>query len=206
MMRALIVATALATTLSLAGCTDDSGDGASAGDPASSSSSPTPSDSTSPTETPTASSSVPDSFGSTVNGTGYTFEVPEGWGQPAQRPPGIEMDAFAVDLQDADGFTDNVNVILSPAEAVTRQQIKAEFAGAGAEVTFGDNVKISGIDSLHVMGELTNRGVGYYIEQFYPMAADGQVYVVTFSFSVAVTPAQRTKVIDETLASWTWTI
>ncbi|KRF20995.1 hypothetical protein ASG90_00840 [Nocardioides sp. Soil797] len=99
-----------------------------------------------------------------------------------------------------------MNVILSPAKVVTREQIRAEFGGAGAEVTFGDNVKISGIDSIHVMGNFTNKGLDYFIEQFYPTAADGQVYVVTFSFSRTVSAQERSKVIDETLSSWTWTI
>ncbi|QIX25515.1 hypothetical protein ncot_02105 [Nocardioides sp. JQ2195] len=201
MTRALAVAAVLATALVLAGCDDSSSsDGATVGDPASSISS-------APAETssPSGSDGVPESFGSTVNGTGYTFDVPEGWGQPSRTPPG-EFDAFAVDLHDADGFSDNVNVLLSPAPSVTRQQIRAEFAAADVKVSFGDNVRISGMDSLHVMGSMSNRGVDYYIEQFYPTAGDGQVYVVTFSFSPSVTPSERTAVIDETLATWVWTI
>ncbi|KRF20994.1 hypothetical protein ASG90_00835 [Nocardioides sp. Soil797] len=79
----------------LTGCSDDDSKGDStAGDPASASAS----------ESPSASSSgAPDSFGSTVNGTGYTFDVPEGWGQPPTTPEGFDYDSLAVDLHDSDG-------------------------------------------------------------------------------------------------------
>lgn len=213
MIRTLAVAAALTTTLALAGCSDDDSDkkddsSESSSAPASESPSDTTSESPSETTSPSESTSEePTSSGSTVTGTGYTFDVPEGWSEQAY-PEGAAAqtpDAFAANGADNDGFTDNVNVLLSPVKDVTEEMIEQEFAAQNAKVNFEENVTISGSDSLHATTTMTVSGVDYDIEQFYPADSEGQVYVVTFSFSPELPQEDRDQVIDQTLGTWTWT-
>lgn len=146
--------------------------------------------------------------GETITGTGYTFQVPEGWGEPEQEIEGFDPDAFAADLDDADGFSDNVNVILSPAGEVTPEQVETlgveELEGVGAtDVEIGDRITVGGSESAHLSAALASEGTEYVVDQFY-VTADGQTYVVTFSFSPTVSVADRDEVASSVLASWAW--
>jgi hypothetical protein len=146
--------------------------------------------------------------GPTISGTGYTFAVPEDWGVP-DPVPGFDPDALAADLDDTDGFADNVNVILSPAGAVTADQVETagvdELKNGGAkDVTVRDRVTIAGAESAHLAASLDTAGEEYAIEQFYA-TNDGQTYIVTFSFSPSVSQGERDDIADSILASWTWT-
>lgn len=147
--------------------------------------------------------------GETISGTGYTFVVPEDWGIPEQGVPGFEPDSLAADLDDADGFVDNVNVILSPAGEVLPEQVETagvdELEAAGAtDVTVEDRVTIAGSESAHVAANLAAQGVEYRIDQYY-VTADEQTYVVTFSFSTTVSEADRDEIAGSILSTWTWT-
>lgn len=146
--------------------------------------------------------------GDTISGTGYSFQVPEGWGEPEQEIEGFDPDAFAADLDDADGFSDNVNVILSPAGEVTPEQVETlgveELEGVGAtDVEIGDRITVAGSESAHLSAALASEGTEYVVDQFY-VTADGQTYVVTFSFSPTVSDADRDEIAESVLASWTW--
>jgi hypothetical protein len=145
--------------------------------------------------------------GDVISGTGYSFAVPEDWGVP-DPIAGFDPDALAADLDDTDGFADNVNVILSPAGEVTPEQVESagvdELEGAGAkDVTVRDRVTIAGGESAHLSATLESQGVEYAIEQFYT-TGDGQTYVVTFSFSPTVSQADRDALTDSVLTTWTW--
>lgn len=146
--------------------------------------------------------------GDVISGTGYSFAVPEDWGVP-DPIEGFDPDALAADLDDTDGFADNVNVILSPAGEVTPEQVESagvdELEGAGAtDVTIRDRVTIAGGESAHLSATLAAQGTEYAIEQFYT-TSDGQTYVVTFSFSPTVSQGDRDALTDSVLATWTWT-
>lgn len=196
---ALLVSAALL----LAGCGGQAGDTAASGDAGTSSSS-----------SPSASApSVEPASGETITGSGYTFSVPEGWAVPDQELPGMnKVDVFVADLTDAsaDGFADNVNVVLSPSpRAVTADEVETlgvteleEQAGA-TDVTVRERTTIAGSESSHLSASVDQQGVTYNVDQFYP-ANDDQTYVITFSFSPDVTDADRAAVYDAVLASWAW--
>jgi hypothetical protein len=146
--------------------------------------------------------------GETVAGDGYGFSLPEGWTTTDDPSLVGQADTLAYDSADTDGFADNVNVLLSPAGEVTPDQVETqgveEFKDGGStEVAVDDRIMIAGSESAHLSGPLSSGGADYYIEQFYPNH-DGQTYVVTFSFSEAVSDADRAAVTDAVLASWTW--
>lgn len=179
-----LAALALAVPLALAGCAAQ------------------PAAETAPTET------VAPAAGETISGSDYTFVVPEGWGEPEQEIPGFDPDAFAADLDDTDGFADNVNVILSPAGEVTPEQVESlgvdELEGAGAtEVATGERIEVAGRESAHLSALLASGGESYRIEQYY-VTRDGQTYVVTFSFSPTVSEGDRIDLARSVLASWAW--
>lgn len=185
MFRTLAVAAAVTLPLASAGCSDAPSTEAMS-------------------QAPTSAASGP-----RISGTGYTYNVPEHWGRPAQDIPGFDPDSLAIDLRDSDGFTDNVNVILSPAGGMTPQQAEVsaenELEAAGANgVSVRDRVTVSGSESAHVTAEMSINANDYTVEQFYP-TDHGQTFVVTFSFSRSVTAGERAKVTDAVLASWDWT-
>lgn len=143
--------------------------------------------------------------GEVITGTGYTFAVPEGWGDPGP-VEGFDPDSLAADLTDADGFTDNVNVILSPAGRITPDQVETdglkELEGAGAtDLTVEPRVTVAGSESAHLSGSLAAGATEYAVEQFYVSDAD-QTYVVTFSFSSDVSKDARDALSGAVLASW----
>lgn len=145
--------------------------------------------------------------GELIEGTGYSYNVPDGWGVP----PGAtdpQLDTVAADLTDDDGFSDNINVLLSPAGALTPDQVEtagvAELEQFGAtEVEVRDRVSIEGAESAHLSARFESQGVQYRVEQYYPTQGD-QTFVVTFSFSDDLPEADRLAVSESILASWSW--
>lgn len=193
----------VSAALLLAGCGGQSGDAepAASGDAGASA-------------TPSASTpAVEPAAGETITGTGYSFSVPEGWGIPEQELPGTEgIDVFVANLSDAsaDGFADNVNVVLSPApQAITADQVESlgvdelEGAAGATDVTVEERTTVAGEESAHLSAALDQQGVQYNIDQFYASQGD-QTYVITFSFSPEVTEADRAAVYESVLATWTW--
>jgi hypothetical protein len=184
---------AAALTLGLAGCFS----------PAPSPSAPTTQE-TAPPET-----SADPATGELITGSGYSFNAPDGWAIPADAPAAADVFVIAP-TSDAAGFTDNVNVVLSPAAAgeVTPDQIEAiggqELEGAGAaDVQVRPRVTIAGAESAHFSAQFSRSGITYLIEQYY--AADaGQTYVITFSFGEAVALEDREALAESVLATWTW--
>lgn len=187
----------LAASLALAGCSTG---GASTTSDTSSAAEPSGGSSAEPSTTSAA--------GATITGTGYTYVVPEGWGE-ADGSVASQSDSLAGDLTDDDGFADNVNVILSPAGEVTPDQVESggadELKNAGAtDVTVRDRVNVAGSESAHLSAGFTSSGATYQIEQYY-LTNNGQTFVVTFSFSPTVSEADRDAVAQSILATWMWT-
>jgi hypothetical protein len=147
--------------------------------------------------------------GDTISGTGYSYAVPEGWGVPEGGAASFGGDTLAADLEDDDGFSDNVNVILSPAGEVSAEQVETagvdELKGSGGtDVQVLDRVSVAGSESAHLRASLSSSGVDYDIEQYY-LTSGGQTYIVTFSFSSGLPDAQRVSTAESVLASWSWT-
>ena len=192
MIRALAAA---AVVLACVGCSGSSEGSSSASEPTTSAS--------------TSKPTVAPASGPEISGTGYSYHVPKGWDRPEKPVPGIDPDSLAGDLQDTDGFADNVNVIISPAGVLSPDKAEDaaedELVTAGAEdTTVQDRVQVAGKESAHVTAQMSLNDNEYTIEQFYPSDSD-HTFIVTFSFSTSVTPAERAEVTDAVLASWTWT-
>jgi hypothetical protein len=129
--------------------------------------------------------------------------APRAFGRPV---PGA--DVLVADLSDADGFTDTVNVVLSPAGELTPEQVETlgvdELEAAGAtEVTVRERITVGESESAHLSAGLTSSGADYLVEQYY-VTRDGQTYVVTFSFSPTVADPERDALSESVLATWAW--
>jgi predicted small lipoprotein YifL len=158
---------------------------------------------------PARTSTAKPADGKTISGTGYSIKVPSGWGTPSQGVPGFDPDAFAADLNDKDGFADNINVITD--DTVTRYKgdkledaVKAGLVGGKAkEVTVKDRVSIDGEEAVQIEAIFSLNGVKYRTKQ-YVVAHDNTGYVVTLSFSESVAAAKRDTVGESILATWKW--
>lgn len=144
--------------------------------------------------------------GQTITGTGYTFVAPEGWAQLESSTATEGADTVVADQTDTDGFANNANVVLSPAGQVTPEQVETLGAGelekAGAtDVMVRDRVAVAGSKAAHLSARFTSEGTAYQVEQFY-VTGDGQTFVLTFSFSPAVSDADRDALTDSMLATW----
>lgn len=197
MRRASLLAPVLLTAaLALAGCSGPSDSGSD------------PSDEPTQNSAPMSTGAAEAATGETVTGSGYSYSTPQGWAVPTDETLSAGADSFAADLQDTDGFADNVNVILSPAGEITPDQVEtqgaSELEGVGAtEVEVLDRVDLAGSESAHLSAVLTSTGVPYRIEQFYAVN-DGETFIVTFSFSETVSADDRAAITDTVLASWQW--
>jgi hypothetical protein len=133
--------------------------------------------------------------------------VPEGWGIP-DAGDNPQLDSVAADLTDDDGFSDNINVLLSPAGELTPDVVESagvsELEQYGAtDISVEPRLTIAGAESSHLSAIFSSQGLEYRVEQYYPTNG-GQTYVVTFSFSTDVSDADRIAVAESVLASWTW--
>ena len=192
MIRTLVSVVAL---LALAGCTDA---------PSTDETTPTPDQAEA--ETPQAGTTAAE--GPQISGTGYSYHVPRGWGPMPSEIPGFDPDSVAFDLEDDDGFADNVNVVLAPGGTMTPDEAESaaqnELTSFGAEnVTVNDRRTVAGEEAAHTTADFSMNDNEYTVEQFYPTSGD-QTFVVTFSFSTSVTPPERAEVTEAVLATWTW--
>lgn len=194
LLRRASVALVLAAGLGLVGCTGQSAP-------------TTPSTPAAPAPESEAVEFAP-ATGDTVTAEQYTFTLPEGWGFPDGAPAGFDETTFAADLQDADGYSDNVNILVSPGGEVTSEQVEqagvAELEGAGAvDVEALDRVTAAGSESAHLTARVEQGDVPYVIDQYYLVDA-GQTYIVTFSASVDVPQADRDALAQSVLVTWQW--
>ena len=202
-----LAALAIVSTLTLAGCGSSDSDGDDSPSKDTTSSSPS-------ADAPDEDADAPDveaPDGDTITGTGYTFAVPQDWATPEQEIPGTEAtDAFAANLKDTDGFSDNVNVIrLDPAPIEDLDKLEdgltAELERAGSkDIQLGDRVDVDGDEAVSITSVQSQNGTNYLTDQFNAIH-DGVSYVVTFSFSETVSEADRQELAASVLSSWKWT-
>ncbi|MCU1405886.1 MAG: hypothetical protein JWQ43_2189 [Glaciihabitans sp.] len=200
-------ALALVLAFGVTGCSAGSSDSDSSpgGTTAPSSESSSAAETTAPSEV--AEVNVDVATGATVVGDGYSYSIPEGWAEEdASLAPGT--DTIALDSAPTGAFATNVNVLLSPAGAVTSDQVEgaaqSELEGSGAtEVAILDRVTVAGSESAHVSAVLASDEVTYRIHQYYATNND-QTYVITFSFPEETADADATGLADSVLATWSW--
>lgn len=207
-----VTALTIAASIALAGCSNSSPQ-----EPAESSPSATqasePAEETSKPETESSEPAgevseltAPAATGETFERIGYSFTAPEGWEELTEGITEAGLDIAVADVNDTDGFADNINVVVSPAGSVTPDQVEsagvAELETAGAvEVTVMDRVMVAGSESAHLSAGMTAEDVEYQIEQFHVTPGD-QTFVVTFSFSPSVSEADRNELAQSVLATW----
>lgn len=192
-MASRTAAITLLTLLTLTGCSSGSdSDGGKSGDKQ------------------TSAPEVEAADGLTVEGTGYTYVVPDGWKTPDEDIAGTEQtDTFAADFDDKDGFADNINVIrLDPAPVEDLDDLEkaliAELEGSSAKnVTARDRLEIDGTAAVHIASLNTLQGKDYLTEQ-YNAIRDGVSYVITFSYSPDVSENDRDEVAQSVLSTWKW--
>lgn len=146
--------------------------------------------------------------GDLITGDGYSYTVPEGWAVPEQEVSGFAPDTYVVDLQDADGFADNVNVIASPAGLLSADRVEeagvSELEAAGATaIEVKDRVLVAESEAVHVTASIETAGTAYALEQYY-VSDDDQTYIVTFSFSESLAAADRDAIAGSVLVTWAW--
>lgn len=182
-VAALLVAT-------LAACDDGSGGTAST--------TPTPTNGTTPLSAEPADGSV-------ISNDDFSYTVPDGW-QESEQSRALSL---AVDVNDNDGFVDNINVV-TDSTIVGMQGAELEET---AEQMLGDAsatrirarppVQIDGEEAAHTSAFIELSFPNYRIEQ-YAVAHDETGYVVTLSFSPDVPSAERDKISESILTTWKW--
>ncbi|KAA1422677.1 hypothetical protein FE697_010870 [Mumia zhuanghuii] len=196
-MTSRIAALSLLVGLALTGC-------GSAGDAVDS-----PGSEATGTPASASTTSVPAADGETVEGDGYSYRIPEGWGEPDEEVAGFDPDTLISQDDVSDGFGDNLNVLKLPAppdadaDAVEEQALQELRAVGATEVEVGERAVIDGAEAAHVSGVMSLGSQKYTIEQYYPVR-DDSLYVATFSFSPTVDQAARDDLARSVLASWQW--
>lgn len=147
--------------------------------------------------------------GMEVVGDGYSYSVPEGWGDNGFDASAFGADTFVFKLDDADDFIDNINVVksLTPlrnADAI-EGAAKAELESSDqvTDVAVRDQVTVAGSEAVHLSATFSVEGSTYLTEQYF-LTHGTAAWVVTFSFSTDVSEADRKSVTDPVLASWSW--
>ncbi|MBD8607042.1 hypothetical protein IFT73_09265 [Aeromicrobium sp. CFBP 8757] len=199
-----VAALAIVSSLTLAGCGGSDGgsdDSSSDNDSSSSATTDAPDDDTD------SGSDVAPATGDVISGTGFSFNAPEGWTDAKDVLPSAL--AVAANRSDADGFSDNINVIEDKTIVdVDRDDLEAAvkrvLEGVNAQdVTIKDPVDVAGEEAVTVAAVLEQNGTKYRTEQF-AVSHDGKGYVVTFSFSDTVSEDDREDLTDSVLETWKW--
>jgi hypothetical protein len=156
--------------------------------------------------TPAATPVAP-ATGMLIEGTGYTFRVPEGWTVPKDAP---KADAFAISAKaDANGVFDTVNVLPGPANSDALDEIEKnavsylEQVTGAKQVTVRPRVKIADVESVHISSLHTKNGISEWDEQ-YSVEHSGITYIATFAFSSSEPQAVREALAESVWATWAW--
>jgi hypothetical protein len=161
------------------------------------------------TSAPTQNSMTPLSAvpadGAIISSDEFTYAVPEGWAASDQS----RAASLAIDLEDRDGFADNINVvrdntIVGIEGAELEDAAKQVLADASAtHITAHDPVQVDGEEAVHVSAFFELTEPKYRTEQ-YAVAHDETGYIVTLSFSPDVPASERNKVSESILTTWRW--
>ena len=183
----------LVVLLAIAGCGGDSGDSGSSGDKA--------------TATPNAERTA--AAGET--GTGYRFDVPEGWSDRTKDFSGTAVKVDRAFVGPRKGkFATNVVVIREvPTSRLTLDQVIEQFKDQASSLA--DDKGISAIEDRELGGEkaktytyILRREAPPKVRQRQVVAVvDDAVYTITFSVADAAF-ADDEQIFNDLLASWRW--
>lgn len=155
-------------------------------------------------------SSTDSATGATIVGDDFTFNAPDDWKEnDGSAMPSVNFLALAVDADDDDGFSDNVNVVSDP--TLTQVDGVDELGKAvekvldriSEDVELGDPARIDGEDAAVASATFTGGGLEYRTVQYAVTHADNG-YVITFSFSAERPRTEQREIADSVMASWSW--
>ena len=212
---ARLTATVVLGSLVLAGCGNDDDPGSTSGGKATSSSSASESTSESASESPseTASESEPSGpLEGDIVGKGYAFDLPDGWSDTTKKAKSLQasIDTAATEDSPSNGFADNLNVgynnvgeaTLDQLEATVPSQLKKLVQKGDLEVL--PRTDIAGVEAIHHRAPAALGSTKYFLEQYAAITDEGNMAIVTFSFSREVPESERNDVISTVLDSWQW--
>ena len=118
------------------------------------------------------------------------------------------IDVAVGDWRQHDGFTNNLNVVVTPTQGAVEdslgkvaRQIKASLTKAAPNYQIRKPTSVAGLPAAHLSGIYRAGRQRYWLEQ-YVVIGEQQTQVISFSVSLDYPRAQRTKLIGDTLASW----
>src|SRR5215203_536747 len=142
-----------------------------------------------PTITTTPLSAEP-ARGTVISNDDFSYAVPDGWEESDQS----RALSLAVDVQDEDGFVDNINVVTDstivglegPELEAAAQQLLGD--ASATRIRTRPPVQIDGEEAVHTSASVELSFPKYRIEQ-YVVAHEETGYIVTLSFSPDVPTA-----------------
>ncbi|MEV7397740.1 hypothetical protein [Aeromicrobium sp. NPDC092404] len=164
---------------------------------------PKPSASTPTTVESTPLSSEP-ADGNAVSNDDFSFSVPDGWEESETRAVSL-----AVDVEDSDGFPDNINVVSDDTfldlEGADLEDAAEDILGdaSATRITTHEAVEIDGEEAVHTSAYFELGTPKYRAEQ-YVVSHDDKGFVITLSFSPDVPAAERRDISTSILTTWTW--
>jgi hypothetical protein len=211
---ARVTTTLMLAAAVLAGCGGDDKDSndAKAGDPATTQSESTQSEST--LSESTQSDSIEDTdwgesaTGPEITGDGYTYRVPQGWGDVTKAARKLQsfVDSAASEKAATDGFADNINVGYQSTSATLdelEESLPTQLGALVKDLETLPRVTIDGVEALHHRGPAVSGGTKYFLDQFAALQ-DDRIAIITFSFSRDLPADEREALVSSMMASWKW--
>jgi hypothetical protein len=205
------IAATLLAVLVLASC------GKSSDEPKSGSSSDISSPAASASESLSAgpSSTAKPSTGKAMAGTGYVYNLPQGWeditAQLKQNQPSIDTGGRAKPATPP--FTANMNTLTTPSKVsgaptaddldALAAQIRGEVKTLAPKIQTRPHVTIAGAPAVHQEGDANSSGTKFYLVQYFAIHKNKN-YGLTFAFPKGASAGEREKVVQPVLASWKW--
>jgi hypothetical protein len=145
----------------------------------------------------------------TVQGSGYSYAVPDGWGDPPQELPGFNPDTISTDLNDADAFADNVNTIVDTTvpnsmdlDELEPATVRAmESAGVFEDITVEHRTEVAGRPAAH-FSSTSAIGGEHDIDSFY--VTDGSRWIAVTLSTDGLGGDGRAELASKILAYWKW--
>ena len=197
---AQVAATLILAAVALAGCGDGDENG---GDAKSAEPSPTRSEAIEDTDWGRPAN------GPEIAGDGYTYSVPKDWADITTRARSLQasVDTAASEKAATDGFADNISTGYQSTDAPLddlEEAMPAQLKGLVDDLETLPRVTVGGVESLRHRGPAVSAGTKYFLEQF-AVPQDGQIAIITFSFSRDLPERQRDAVVSSVMATWKWT-
>lgn len=146
-----------------------------------------------------------------VKGTGYTYNLPEGWVDTTEQMKARQqtVDSAGSAKPSTKEFVDNVNVGFDSAPGATlgqlQQTIPLQLSTLVRKVETLPMVDIDGVGSIHHRGPAELGDSRYFLEQFATLDDEGKIAIITFSLSRDLPAKERDRLVRSVMASWRWT-